>query len=47
MGKVDDNSCVRVPLKAVVCRGGWVALAEDCASSEPVIRIRNFRSPLS
>jgi hypothetical protein len=23
-----------------------VALAEDCASSRPVIRIRNFRSPL-
>jgi hypothetical protein len=45
-GKVDDKSCVRVPLKAVVCKCGWVALAEDCASSEPVFRIRNFRSPL-
>jgi hypothetical protein len=45
-GKVDDKSCVGVPSKAVVCKGGWVALAEDCASSEPVTRIRNFRSPL-
>jgi hypothetical protein len=45
-GKVDDKSCVRVPSKAVVCKDGWVALAEDCASIEPVIRNRNFRSPL-
>ena len=45
-GKVDDKSCVGIPSKAVVCKGGWVALAEDCASIEPVIRYRNFRSPL-
>jgi hypothetical protein len=44
-GKVDDKSCVGIPSKAVVCKGGRVALAEDCASGRPVIQIRNFRSP--